>query len=50
MELKVWDVALIALVWVVWKERNRRAFEGIENDSVNLKEQSFIFSFLFVHP
>lgn len=31
VELEAWGVALLALVWVVCKERNRRQFEGIEN-------------------
>lgn len=34
-------------MWVVWEERNRRMFEGVENDFVQLKK-SFISSFFLV--
>lgn len=26
----------IAIMWVTWKEKNRRAFEGVEQDFVKL--------------
>lgn len=32
-----WKVAPFALMWIVWRERNMRAFEGIENDFLHLR-------------
>lgn len=26
------DVAPLELMWTIWKERNRRAFDGVEKD------------------
>lgn len=34
---RAWEVTLLALMSVVWKERNRRAFEGNEHDFVHLR-------------
>lgn len=35
-----WDVAPLALV-IVWRERNRGAFEGIEKGFANLRNSLF---------
>ncbi|KAF3675840.1 putative rRNA-processing protein FCF1 -like protein [Capsicum annuum] len=35
--LKVWSVAPLAIMWVTWKEENRRALEGVELDFSKLK-------------
>lgn len=32
-----WNVIPLALMWVVWKERNRRAFKGAEMSLVQLR-------------
>lgn len=29
--LIAWDIAPLAIMWVIWKERNMRAFEGVES-------------------
>lgn len=34
---RAWNMVLIALMWVVWRERNRRAFEGAESSFLQLK-------------
>lgn len=34
---KVWDVTPLALMRVIWKERNRRAFEGAEMSFAQLR-------------
>lgn len=34
---KAWDIVLPALMWVVWRERNNRAFEALENDFVHVR-------------
>lgn len=31
---RAWDVALLALMWVIWRGRHRRPFEGFEEDFV----------------
>lgn len=31
---RAWGVVLLALMWIVWRERNRRAFEGGRNRSL----------------
>lgn len=43
------DVPL-ALVWVVWIDRNRKSFEGVEYDFVNIRDDFFMFRFLLVQP
>lgn len=43
----IWIVALLALMWIVWRERNRITFEGVEMYSVQKRSSllSFFFSF-----
>lgn len=36
------EVALLVLMWVVWRERNRKALEGI-NDFVHVTISSLFF-------
>lgn len=31
------NVASLDLIWVVWKERTMRNFEGVENDAVHVR-------------
>lgn len=39
----------LPLMWVVWKERNTRVFNGIENNFNIIKDRWFYtFSFLFL--
>lgn len=39
----------LSLMWVVWKEKNSRAFEGIENDFNSIKDRWFhLFGSLFL--
>lgn len=35
------DVAPLALMWSEWREMNKRAFEGVEKDSVHLRNSLF---------
>lgn len=41
----IWIVALLALMWIVWRERNRITFEGVEMYSV--QKRSSLLSFFF---
>lgn len=34
---KAWKFSPLALMWIVWGERNRIAFEGIENNFAHLR-------------
>lgn len=34
-------IALFAFMWVAWRERKRRTFQGIEHDFVHLKNNVF---------
>ena len=45
-----WNVIPLALMWVIWKERNRRAFEGVAQDCVELQTSLFyLVSFWCTH-
>lgn len=39
----------LAIVWVIWKERNKRAFQGIHNDFVKYEYNVFVSSFFLVY-
>lgn len=40
-----WKVALLGLMWIIWRERNSRIFEGEEKSVILLK--SFLLSTLY---
>lgn len=40
-ERKHVNLIQLATVWAVWKERNMRAFKGLENDFERVKERWF---------
>jgi hypothetical protein len=33
----IWNAVPLCLMWLIWKERNQRAFEGLERSSTELK-------------
>ena len=33
----IWNAILLCLMWLLWRERNRRAFEDTEHHTVELK-------------
>lgn len=33
----IWSVTLLTIMWVIWKQRNMRAIEGVELDFVKCK-------------
>jgi hypothetical protein len=35
--LKVWKLALLCLMWCIWRERNVQSFENIETSMIELK-------------
>uniref|UniRef100_A0A0V0GU85 Putative ovule protein n=1 Tax=Solanum chacoense TaxID=4108 RepID=A0A0V0GU85_SOLCH len=39
---RAWNMVQLALMWVVWRERNRRAFEGVESSSPQSSLRSLI--------
>ncbi|RVX21349.1 putative mitochondrial protein [Vitis vinifera] len=43
---KAWRVAPLCLMWTIWKDRNRRAFDDIERNDHNIKS---IFLYTFVN-
>lgn len=47
--LRACDVAPSAIMWVIWKERNMRAFEGVDNDLVKL-QNNLLSSFFLMYP
>lgn len=47
-EKMAWIVALLSLMWVVWREINRRAFEGLLKNFIKLR--SSFLSFFCMHP
>lgn len=42
-----WNVTPLALMWVIWKERNKKVFEGVEISFTQLRSSlhSPLFSF-----
>nr|XP_016514716.1 PREDICTED: uncharacterized protein LOC107831463 [Nicotiana tabacum] len=43
---RAWILAPLAIMWVIWKERNKRAFEGVGQDFVKLQSSLlFLVSF-----
>ena len=36
---KAWRAALLCLMWTIWKERNRRAFDDIERNDQDIVER-----------
>ena len=42
---KAWNVTPLCLFWIIWKERNRRAFENVQLSNEELKF-SFLCNFL----
>ena len=43
---KAWRVATLCLMWTIWKERNRRAFDDVERNDQEIKS---IFLYTFVN-
>ena len=43
---KAWRAAPLCLMWTIWKERNRRAFDDIERNNKDIKS---IFLYTFVN-
>ena len=43
---KAWKTAPLCLMWTIWKERNRRAFDDVERNDQDLKS---IFLYTFVN-
>ena len=43
---KVWKTALLCLLWAIWKERNRIAFEN-EELSIHRLKNSFVCNLWF---
>ena len=43
---KAWRAAPLCLMWIIWKERNRRAFDDIERNDQDIKS---IFLYTFVN-
>ena len=43
---KAWRVALLCLMWTIWKERNRRAFDDVARNDQKIKS---IFLYTFVN-
>ena len=43
---KAWRVAPLCLLWTIWKERNRRAFDDVERNDQEIKS---IFLYTFVN-
>ena len=44
---KAWKTALLCFFWTIWRERNRRTFEKLEQVDQTLK-QSFMYIFFLV--
>jgi hypothetical protein len=44
--MQIWRMALLCLMWCLWKERNARSFEDGETDLINLKK--LVIQTLFV--
>ena len=40
----VWNIALLCIMWAIWRERNNRTFDGVEN-SIKVLKKSFVWSF-----
>ncbi|KAG5607521.1 hypothetical protein H5410_029013 [Solanum commersonii] len=38
---RAWDIAPLEIMWIIWKERNRRAFHGVKKDFVHLRNILF---------
>lgn len=43
---RAWKAALLALLWVIWSGRSRRAFEGVEQDFAK-RQNSLVFLVCF---
>ena len=39
---KAWRAAPICLLWIIWKERNMRAFDNIERNDQEIKSIFFV--------
>lgn len=50
----MWQLSFLALIWVVWKERNKRCFEGVSSNVAEIVEKGEIqrcfvdFYFFFI--
>ena len=42
---KAWRAAPLCLMWTIWKERNRRAFDDIERNDQDIKSM-FLYTFM----
>lgn len=45
---RAWNVAPLTVMWVIWRETNRRAFEDIEMNFIRLTNSLFILHFFLV--
>jgi hypothetical protein len=48
MVIKVWRMAPLCLMWIIWRERNARCFEDTELTMVELSNRFLKLLFLWV--
>ena len=46
--IELWQVACIALIWIVWRERNARIFEDKARNPESLGDSIFFLASLWV--
>lgn len=45
---KAWDLVTLALMWIVWGERNRQTFDGMKDSILLLKSRLIFLFFVFL--
>lgn len=40
-DVKFFSLIMLTMFWIIWKERNRRVFEGVESDVVKIRDRWF---------
>ncbi|KAI8552751.1 hypothetical protein RHMOL_Rhmol06G0291500 [Rhododendron molle] len=43
---RVWNLIPLSLMWIIWRERNSRCFEGVEKSLRSIK--SFVVNSLYI--